>query len=590
MQQMRHVIPWVCTWAACFPGPLAPDADVTLDANDIDVGPEVASDVTSEATSLEVADADGGADALSVEADACVATGPEQCNGLDDDCSGGTDEGFLDTNTDGEADCVDLDDDGDGIADDVDDEPLVAWVDPCLDPLQLGATLGCAFWSVDLPVLAQSPDEPPPYSLVITNPSERRALVRFEYGAEVPGPPPPAIVVEPGSNVEVQLPATQNPKGLSSSGVLMTTNQPVSVLQLNTHEATILAGSPSLLPVHALGHEHVIVAWPTLDNLTALTGAPNAFGWTAIIATEDDTIVEVQTSAQLEDPDVLGVTGLADLDRGQVLFLRARGRGNPISPGEDLTGTRVTANHPVAVFAGHDHAPFFWTDTNATCCGGGLAAQMLPVELSGSRFASAPPLGTKPDPKHVWRVVAFDDDVFIRSNASGLNQRLLEKRGDWLEWYGPGRVFLRATGRIGLYLLVPSQLPNEPESLEGLSVPALIPMLPLDAWTTIHHVTAIEGHTSHVTIIRITNSEVALDGELLPASAFSNMPDTPSDFAPGQPRFQSGHVALSPGTHRIIGATPISVTLLGYAPRSTYAAPIGGTGMRMPRLQSPPIP
>jgi hypothetical protein len=41
----------------------------------------------------------------------------EICDGLDNDLDGSIDEGFTDTNSDGEADCADSDDDGDGITD-----------------------------------------------------------------------------------------------------------------------------------------------------------------------------------------------------------------------------------------------------------------------------------------------------------------------------------------------------------------------------------------------------------------------------------------------------------------------------------------
>jgi streptogramin lyase len=55
----------------------------------------------------------------------------EQCNGLDDDCDGETDEGTdIDTDGDGEPDCVDEDDDGDGFADSVDCAPLDKTVFP----------------------------------------------------------------------------------------------------------------------------------------------------------------------------------------------------------------------------------------------------------------------------------------------------------------------------------------------------------------------------------------------------------------------------------------------------------------------------
>ncbi len=50
----------------------------------------------------------------------------EVCNGIDDNCSGVTDEGFTDTDGDKQADCVDEDDDGDGVDDEKDVCPLAA--------------------------------------------------------------------------------------------------------------------------------------------------------------------------------------------------------------------------------------------------------------------------------------------------------------------------------------------------------------------------------------------------------------------------------------------------------------------------------
>ncbi len=49
----------------------------------------------------------------------------EVCNGLDEDCDDLVDEGFLDTDQDGKADCVDNDDDGDAVPDGLDNCPTL---------------------------------------------------------------------------------------------------------------------------------------------------------------------------------------------------------------------------------------------------------------------------------------------------------------------------------------------------------------------------------------------------------------------------------------------------------------------------------
>ena len=49
---------------------------------------------------------------------------PEECNGVDDDCDDQVDEGFVNSDGEGAADCIDIDDDNDGIEDEADNCPL----------------------------------------------------------------------------------------------------------------------------------------------------------------------------------------------------------------------------------------------------------------------------------------------------------------------------------------------------------------------------------------------------------------------------------------------------------------------------------
>ena len=60
------------------------------------------------------------------ECDPLEGSSAEACNGKDDNCDGGTDEGFEDSDNDGVADCMTEDDDGDGVPDGADNCPQVA--------------------------------------------------------------------------------------------------------------------------------------------------------------------------------------------------------------------------------------------------------------------------------------------------------------------------------------------------------------------------------------------------------------------------------------------------------------------------------
>ncbi len=102
----------------------------------------------------DACDADDDND-MSADVDDCEPLDPEVnpnseevCNGKDDDCDGLIDEGFVDIDTDGFANCIDDDDDGDGFVDAADCAPENPDIFPGAQELCDGVDNDCD-WDVD---------------------------------------------------------------------------------------------------------------------------------------------------------------------------------------------------------------------------------------------------------------------------------------------------------------------------------------------------------------------------------------------------------------------------------------------------------
>ena len=73
---------------------------------------------------------------------------PEVCNGVDDDGDGLVDEEFVDTDSDGQKDCVDPDDTYQVVAQDLDDDELLYSLVKCPAGMFIGSTTGLVQWYV----------------------------------------------------------------------------------------------------------------------------------------------------------------------------------------------------------------------------------------------------------------------------------------------------------------------------------------------------------------------------------------------------------------------------------------------------------
>ncbi len=128
---------------------------------------------------------------------------------------------------------------------------------------------------------------------------------------------------------------------ISDKGILVETQDTVSVFAINFDPFT--SDGTKILPTKALGTEYCV------SSYTGLAGLGSEL---LIVATEDDTQVEITPTVNTAGGNPAGVPFTVDLDRGQSYQIQQQGAN------DDLTGTKIVATEssgpcrPFAVYSG----------------------------------------------------------------------------------------------------------------------------------------------------------------------------------------------------------------------------------------------
>ena len=152
---------------------------------------------------------------------------------------------------------------------------------------------------------------------------------------------------------------------LEKTGVVVTSTAPVSLYAANfkehTYDATIV------MPTTALGADYVVQMYEADMSSKEIS----------VVATADNTQVTITPHARTTSGQVKGVPFTITLQRGESYMLMSNDRGN------DFSGTRIQADKPVAVFAGH--SCLYVPVDNPTC--DHIVEQQLPTQMWGKQFA-----------------------------------------------------------------------------------------------------------------------------------------------------------------------------------------------------------
>jgi hypothetical protein len=263
------------------------------------------------------------------------------------------------------------------------------------------AIVGCAFYTFDLDNVVS--DEDIPTSVIVTNPGQVPATVtleRREGGASAPGfawTGMSTALVPPMRSARFSLADSHFEGGglAPRTAFRVTSDMPVSAAHIQSDDSTAGGSSSSggtlLLPAHVLGTRYRAITYSQVatPELVATMGARGGAGQVVIVGAADGTQVTITPSmtSQLEPgagvpppgPDgKLHVT----LDDGDLFTLFSD------RDGADLTGSEISADHPIAVFSGNISTTYGITATGVSSPD--LAhEQLLPVGVWATSFVAA---------------------------------------------------------------------------------------------------------------------------------------------------------------------------------------------------------
>ncbi|MCZ7555287.1 MAG: hypothetical protein M5R41_02640 [Bacteroidia bacterium] len=196
------------------------------------------------------------------------------------------------------------------------------------------------------------------------------------------------------------------------TGVRLTSDRPVHVYIGNYRERH--SDGTAVLPAHALGKEYLTVGY----------NWESAWEQFLVLATEDATTVTIipKSITSTDRPDGQPFTVI--LDQGEVYCVKSRYPGD----GGSLSGSRVTADKPVAVFSGGESG---WIPSVSTPATGFLnphVEQMIPVEYLGTQYAAVPFRSRLRG--DTYKIVATQPNTQVDAPSGTVT---LQNVGDWHE-------------------------------------------------------------------------------------------------------------------------------------------------------------
>lgn len=385
--------------------------------------------------------------------------------------------------------------------------------------------------------------------------------------------------LEGWNNHGVQSNDTINQEGrIAKQHFRIVSNNDISVYALN--QASRSSDAFLVFPVNVLGTEYRVLSYSS-DGLITVNSStldpistPSEF---QITATEDNTGIIITPSAPTFRNGLTRVT--ITLQQGETYLVQAKISETNLRP--DLTGSKITSDKPIAVFAGHQRAllPVEFRTGSFTSSRDHLAEQMPPVSSWGNNAILTPypqPAGITKFGNDLFRVLAAYDSTEIYYQGE---KKTTLSAGQYFTDSLISSSELRASKPILVAQFKKTATGIGVTGTQSISdplmmiIPSTKQFLKTYTWVNAQAKTTATGTTVYaeqdITIVapKTTSTEVLLDNMPVPIDSF--VPILGSEF-------MSANLKVSDGVHTLSANYPVGVYVYGYGAVNSYGY---GAGM-----------
>lgn len=334
---------------------------------------------------------------------------------------------------------------------------------------------------------------------------------------------------------------------IEPKGIHVTTADSVSLFAINF--ATYSADASKILPKQSLGVDYIVTAYQGLG-----TQSRSEF---LIVATEDNTQIEITPSVITQGLHNPGVPYTIDIDAGESYQVRA------LSSAADLTGTRIKSTpqsgecRPFAVFAGAECTN---VPTNCSTCDH-LYDQLFPIETWGTEYYIAPYQTTG---VYSYRVIARDNGTLVSINGAAPTPMT---SGQILEFNNVSSE-VQVIGNKPIQVL--QYMQGDACSLNG--DPAMLVLNANDqkidnvTFSTVSSA-VITNHFLNIIVETADIGNVLLDNTLIPASSFNTFSSNPLN--------SYAQIPLTQGSHSLQSNNGVTGYVYGMGTAESYSYSVG---------------